>query len=335
MTVADILIETKGLTKQYVQRGSLLQSFWSGQNEMVTAVNAVNLQIRRGELLVLAGQSGCGKSTLGMLLALLERPTGGNITFDGVDITNLQGKTLKEFRRKVQVVFQDPYESLNPRYRIEDAIREPLEIHGIGKSDKERRDLVMRTLERVELRPTTKYLRKFPHELSGGERQRVAIARAVVLEPAFLVADEPVSMLDVSVRAGILNLMLKLQAELNMTCLFVTHDLSLARYISERLAVMFFGRIVEIGPTSTVLQNPVHPYTQLLMRSILIPDPTIKRQGAGIDPLAIAAGSETPADVLAQEIASLRSSVNGTTELTQISPEHFVAPHPAITHSPN
>jgi peptide/nickel transport system ATP-binding protein len=293
------------------------------------------LQIRRGELLVLAGQSGCGKSTLGLMLALLERPTSGAITFEGMDITQLRGAALKHFRRRVQVVFQDPYESLNPRYRVEDAIREPLEIHGIGNSRSERRELVAQTLERVELRPTSKYLRKFPHELSGGERQRVAIARAVALNPSFLVADEPVSMLDVSVRAGILNLMLKLKAELNMTCLFITHDLSLARYISERLAVMFFGRIVEIGPTDTVLKNPVHPYTQLLMRSILIPDPTVRRDSAGVDPLVLAPGGETPADALAKEIAELRSSMNGKTELFQISPEHFVAAHPSIPRTLN
>lgn len=335
MTAPDTLIELNQVTKQYVQRGSLLQSFVSGQSEYVTAVNAVNLQIRRGELLLLAGQSGCGKSTLGLMLALLERPTSGTIRFDGTDITNLRGAALKAFRRKVQVVFQDPYESLNPRYRVEDAIREPLEIHGIGKSKHERREMVRQTLERVELRPASKYLRKFPHELSGGERQRVAIARAVVLNPTFLVADEPVSMLDVSVRAGILNLMLKLKAELNMTCLFITHDLSLARYISERLAVMFFGRIVEIGPTAAVLQNPAHPYTQLLMRSILIPDPTVQREGAGIDPLAMAAGGETPADALAKQIVELRAAMNGAQEFTQISPEHYVARHPKMEALPN
>jgi peptide/nickel transport system ATP-binding protein len=308
----------------------LLQSFYTGQNEYLTAVNAVDLEIRRGELMVLAGQSGCGKSTLGLLLTMLERPTSGAITFEGTDITKLSGAALKQFRRKVQMVFQDPYESLNPRYRVEDAIREPLEIHGIGKSKNERREIVAQTLERVELRPVSKYLRRFPHELSGGERQRVAIARAVVLGPSFLVADEPVSMLDVSVRAGILNLMLKLKAELNMTCLFITHDLSLARYISERLAVMFFGRIVEIGPTDAVLKQPTHPYTQLLMRSILIPDPTLKREGAGIDPLAVEPGTETPADKLAQEIAALRSSMNGKSEFVQISPDHFVATHPEL-----
>jgi peptide/nickel transport system ATP-binding protein len=332
---AACLIETRELRKQYAQRGSLLQSVWSGQSEYVTAVDGVNLQIRRGELLVLAGQSGCGKSTLGMMLTLLERPTGGSILFDGADITNLEGDALKRFRRKAQVVFQDPYESLNPRYRVEDAIREPLDIHGIGSPRGERRDLVLQTLERVELRPATKFLRKFPHELSGGERQRVAVARAVVLNPTFLVADEPVSMLDVSVRAGILNLFLKLKSELNMTCLFITHDLSLARYISERLAVMFFGRIVEVGPTDAVLQNPAHPYTRLLMRSVLIPDPTVKREGAGVDPLTLAAGGETPADRLAREIAELRTRTNGRTEMVQISPDHWAASLTEAKGTPN
>jgi peptide/nickel transport system ATP-binding protein len=331
----DILIETRHLTKQYVQRGSLLDSFWSGKQEFVTAVRDVNLQIRRGELLVLAGQSGCGKSTLGMLLTLLERATGGSILFDGQDNTNLRGRALKAFRRRAQIVFQDPYESLNPRFHIEDAIREPLDVHGIGKSRRERRDLVAETLERVELRPASKYLRKYPHELSGGERQRVAIGRAVVLNPTFLVADEPVSMLDVSVRAGILNLILKLKAELNMTCLFITHDLSIARYISERLAIMFFGRLVEIGPTAEVLQNPIHPYTKLLMRSILVPDPTILREVAGFDPLAVTSSGETQADALANELARLRSSLNGNSELVPVAPDHFVALPPDSQGTPN
>lgn len=326
-------IEIVDLSKQYALRGSLLDSLWSGKQEHVNAVSRVNLQIRKGELLLLAGQSGCGKSTLGMMLTLLERPTGGKILFDGTDITQLTGAELKAYRRKAQIVFQDPYESLNPRYRVEEAIREPLDIHNIGKSSAERRDLVAQTLERVELRPASKFLRKYPHELSGGERQRVAIARAVVLSPQFLVADEPVSMLDVSVRAGILNLMLKLKAELEMTCVFITHDLSLARYISERLAIMFFGKIVELGPTDGVLNNPVHPYTKILMRSVLIPDPTIRRRQLSEEPSLLrvsAADAEAEAEGLAGPLAELRASLQGEVPLIQVESEHYVAAFPEM-----
>ncbi len=229
-TKDDILVETIDLEKLYTAHGSIAQSLWTGSQQHVRAVAGVNLQIRRGEILGLAGQSGCGKSTLGLMLSLLERPTKGAITFEGADISPLQGRALLAFRRKVQIVFQDPYESLNPRYRVEEAVSEPLLIHHIGRSGSERHEIVRKTLDTVELRPAERFMRKYPHELSGGERQRAAIARAIVVSPIFLVADEPVSMLDVSVRAGILNLMLKLKDELNMTYLFVTHDLSVAAY---------------------------------------------------------------------------------------------------------
>jgi peptide/nickel transport system ATP-binding protein len=325
---ADILIETRNLEKLYQVRSGLTQSIVTGERKLVRAVSGVNLQIRRGEVLGLAGQSGCGKSTLGLLLTLLEKPTNGEIFFDGQEVSHLRRKALKEFRREVQVVFQDPYESLNPRNSVEDTVLEPLAIHGLGGSKVERREIVRHTLDHVGLRPPDKYLRKYPHELSGGERQRVAIARAIVLDPKFLVADEPVSMLDVSVRAGLLNLMLELKQDSQMTYLFITHDLSVARYMSDRIAIMYFGKVVELGMTDDLLHDPMHPYTQLLIRSVPVPDPTTKRSReavggavAGFVPGAHGCFYSSLCPSCFEECESVAP------ELVEIEPEHFVACH--------
>lgn len=325
---ADELIEIKDLEKTYQVRSGFADSLASEGKRFVRAVSGVTLGIRKGEILGLAGQSGCGKSTLGLMLTLLERPTKGAIVFEGDNVALLRGKALKSFRRKVQIVFQDPYESLNPRYAVEDTVMEPLTIHGIGSSKAERREIVRQTLERVELRPPGKYMRQYPHELSGGERQRLAIARAIVLNPVFLVADEPVSMLDVSVRAGLLNLMLDLKQDLQMTYLFITHDLSVARYMSDRIAIMYFGKVVEFGPTEEILRQPAHEYTRLLIASVPIPDPTVSRDRglgeravSGYEPLlqgcyfaGICPGCEEDCESIEPE-------------LIEVEPEHFVACH--------
>lgn len=273
----NVLVTVKNLKKSYISRRSFVESLRSDKQQYIHAVRGVSFEVRTGEIFGLIGQSGCGKSTLGLLLTLLERPTAGQIIVEGEDIAHLKGKALKAFRKKVQIVFQDPYESLNPQYRAETTVAEPLVIHQIGQSKVEQREIVRQTFELVGLRPAEKYLRKYPHELSGGERQRVAIARAIVLNPTFLVADEAVSMLDVSVRAGVLNLMLKLKEELRMTYLFITHDLSVARYMCDKLAIMYFGNIIELGPTDMVLHNPVHPYTQHLINAVPNPDPALER----------------------------------------------------------
>jgi len=327
----DTLVTVKDVEKLYPIRSTFAESLRSEGQKHVRAVSGVSLQIRRGEILGLAGQSGCGKTTLGLLLTLLERPTKGSIVFEGVDVSGLRGKALKAFRRKVQIVFQDPYESLNPRYRVEETVMEPLLIHKVGESRAVRQDMVKTTLERAELRPADKFLRNYPHELSGGERQRVAIARAIVLDPLFLVADEPVSMLDVSVRAGLLNLMLRLKEELSMTYLFITHDLSVARYMSDRLAIMYFGKIVELGSTEAVLRNGVHPYTQLLIASVPIPDPTIERDSPVAD-RAVSGSVTVPVgcyfSVACPSCMETCHSVEP--ELVEVESGHFVACHRAL-----
>jgi peptide/nickel transport system ATP-binding protein len=254
-----------------VQGGILASLVRRGPPPTVRAVDGVSLQIAPREVLGLAGESGCGKTTLGMTLVRLYDPTRGSILFDGSDIAPLRGAGLKHFRRQVQMIFQDPYVSLDPRMTVGDAILEPLIIHRIGNSDSQRAKL-RDALLAVNLTPPDGYMSRYPHELSGGQRQRVAIARAIVLGPRFVVADEPVSMLDASVRASVLELLRALTDSLGLAMLYVSHDISTIRYICDRIAVMYLGKIVEYGPTSVVLNEPRHPYTRALMAAV--PDPT-------------------------------------------------------------
>jgi oligopeptide/dipeptide ABC transporter ATP-binding protein len=292
MAHPEVLFEARGLSRTF--SGRRTSNSPAGANATsVRAVSALNLTIHRGEILGLVGESGCGKSTTGMLLTLLERPDAGTLRFEGEDASDLRGKRLQAFRRRVQIVFQDPYESLDPRFTVESTLTEPLIVHGIGRSSSERRRMVRETLERVELRPADAFLNRYPRDLSGGQRQRIAIARAIILNPDFLVADEPVSMLDVSVRAGVLNLMKRLRDELRMTYLFITHDLAVARYMSDRIAVMYLGKIVEIGRTETILGAPQHPYTQLLLQSVPEPDPDVK-QAPAFEEYAIPDATDVP-----------------------------------------
>jgi peptide/nickel transport system ATP-binding protein len=230
----------------------------------VRAVDDVSFEVARGEMLALVGESGCGKTTTAQTVLRLQDPTDGTIVFADQDITKLRHRQLRPLRRQMQIVYQDPYESLNPRYRVWQTLVEPLEIHGIGSSDKERRRLALEALRRVELLPAERFIDRYPHELSGGQRQRVAIAAALVVGPELLIADEPVSMLDVSVRAGVMGLLKRLCRDDGMAILMITHDLALAAHFADRIAVMYLGRIVEIGGAREVLRDPRHPYTRAL-----------------------------------------------------------------------
>jgi oligopeptide/dipeptide ABC transporter ATP-binding protein len=252
--------------------------FWRGGVKQVHAVDDVSFELGRGEVLALVGESGCGKSTLVLTLLGLERATSGRIIFEGQDVTYLAAAGLKQLRRRVQMIFQDPYESLNPLMTIGELVAEPLLVHDLVRSRAERLERARQALEDAGLKPANNFIHRRPHELSGGQRQRVVIAGALVLEPAVLLADEPVSMLDVSIRAEILCLLDDLRVRRGISIIFITHDLSTAAYFADRLAVMYLGRIVEIGSTQAVLHTPTHPYTKALLSVIPVPNPRQRRQ---------------------------------------------------------
>ena len=267
----DAVIVARGLSKTYTLHSGLIADVL-GRSEAVAAVSDVDLAVGRGEVVALVGQSGSGKSTLGRLLVRLEDPTGGTIQFNGADVTTIRGKRLRAYRRDAQIIFQNPYESLDPRYTIGMTVGEPLALFGIGNR-RERAERVQAVLADVGLQPVERYVHAHPHELSGGQRQRVSIARALVAEPSLIVADEPVSMLDASVRSGIMNLLLDLQDANGISCVFITHDIAAARYMSQRVAVMHAGRIVEQGSTDDLIENPQHSYTQKLIDAASVNEP--------------------------------------------------------------
>ncbi len=285
-------LEVHGL-KKYFDAGR--QSLFSHEVRKVHAVDGVDFTLRRSEVIALVGESGCGKSTLALLLMGLEEPTEGSINFEGRDITHLNDNERKDLRRKIQMIFQDPYESLNPTQTIEEIINEPLVVHKIGSTKAERDGRVKKALEDAGLKPAEVYLNRFPHELSGGQRQRVVIAAALVLEPEILLADEPVSMLDVSIRAEIINLLAELRITRQIAVIFITHDLGSVGFFADRVAVMYLGRIVEIGTMLEVLEKPQHPYTRALLSVIPVPNPRLRReriilQGETPNPIDVPSG---------------------------------------------
>lgn len=272
---SDPILQIQNLRKYFPVSQS---SLWRGANAQVHAVDDVSFDLARGEVLALVGESGCGKSTLVLTLMGLEKVTSGRIIFEDRDVTHLSAAGLKEMRRHIQMIFQDPYESLNPLLTIGELVAEPLLVHGLGGNKADRLDRAGQAMEDAGLKPAGNFIRRCPHELSGGQRQRVVIAGALVLEPTVLLADEPVSMLDVSIRAEILNLLAGLRVQRGISIIFITHDLGTAAHFADRIAVMYLGRIVEFGPTQTVLNSPQHPYTQALLSVIPVPNPRLRRR---------------------------------------------------------
>ncbi|MDP9233657.1 MAG: ABC transporter ATP-binding protein [Actinomycetota bacterium] len=304
---AGPVLEVDDLYTRYPIRRGLVGTLLRKPRQWVHAVDGISLSLKKGEMIALVGESGCGKTSTGQSVLRLIETTGGSVKFEGSDITGLSRRSLRPLRKRMQIIYQDPYESLDPRFRVRQTVEEPLVIHGVGGPKSGRRNRVADALERAGLTPPELYMDRYPHELSGGQRQRVAIAASLVLEPDLLVADEPVSMLDVSVRAGILSLLDDLRSAGDMAILMITHDLSTAAHFADRIAVMYLGRIVEQGPSKDIVHNPQHPYTKALLSVVPKRDPRDRApmqilRGETPNPVSIPSGCRFhPRCPLAQE----------------------------------
>ncbi|MHB8377541.1 MAG: ABC transporter ATP-binding protein [Dehalococcoidia bacterium] len=272
-TASDILVNVQNLKMYFPVTAGLI---FQRKIADVKAVDGVSFSVKKGETLGLVGESGCGKSTTGRALLQLYRPTAGSVNFEGTELTKLAGNALRHMRRKMQMIFQDPYASLNPRMSIGAIIGEPLAIHGLAKGGRARKERIQDLMRVVGLNPY--YANRYPHEFSGGQRQRIGIARALAVEPDFIVADEPVSALDVSIQAQIINLMEDLQHQFGLTYLFIAHDLSVVRHISDRVGVMYLGKMMELADRNELYENPLHPYTKALLSAVPVPDPRVEKQ---------------------------------------------------------
>jgi oligopeptide/dipeptide ABC transporter ATP-binding protein len=317
----ETLLQIINLKKTYADKTGL---FPTGRREVIRAVDGIALKIQKGETLGLVGESGCGKSTLARLILHLEIPTEGTITFENEDIFAFKGVKLKKYRRNVQMIFQDPYSSLNPRMTAQSIIEEPLKVHGLFNRERGRKSVIeMAALVGLH----EEHLKRYPHEFSGGQRQRIGIARALILNPRLVVADEPVSSLDLSVQAQILNLMKRLQNELGITSLFITHDFGVVRHMSDRIAVMYQGKIVESGQTVEICLSPFHPYTQALLKAVPELDPREKRESDHAAPFELGESSDVacsfyPRCPLRTDICQREQPV-----FEERSPGHWVACH--------
>ncbi len=318
----EVLLKVRNLKKYFPVRGGVFSKIIG----YVQAVDGINIDIKRGETLGLVGESGCGKTTTGRTILRLLEPTAGEVTFEGINIYKLDREKLRKARRDIQIIFQDPFGSLNPRMTVGDIVGESLIIHRIAKNHKEKEERVKKLLETVGL--NAGHIRRYPHEFSGGQRQRIGIARALALNPKLVICDEPVSALDVSIQAQVINLLEELQEKFKLTYLFIAHDLSVVKHISDRVAVMYLGKIVELAATLDLYDNPQHPYTEALLSAVPIPDPTLKRQRIVLEgdvpsPFKPPAGCRFhPRCKYSKPICSQEEP-----ELIDIGNEHYVACH--------
>lgn len=323
----DYLVDVRHLKKYFPVQTGFLAQFFSKEKDFVRAVDDVTFHISRGEVLGLAGESGSGKTTIGRVTIGLEEKTEGVVKFDGIDLSSLSAEKLRKMRRRMQVIFQDPMASLNPRMSLGDAIRQGLEFH-YPESKDQHRDMVLEIMDKVGLSPAKFYYNRYPHQISGGQRQRVVIARALVTKPDLVLADEPIAMADVSVRAQLLDLMVRLKNEFNLTFLFITHDLATAKYICDRIGILYLGKIVEISDLREVYAHPLHPYTIALLAAVPVPNPHERRQepmprGEIPNPIHPPSGCRFhPRCPYAQEICSVEEP-----QLRELRPGHRVACH--------